>query len=203
MKIYDALIIGGGASGMSCALILGSAGEKDFVSSKNIGLIAHQRASHLDTALFNNVLGFEPGTRGKNLLSTGLGQIRKLYPQIEIIEKEKVLSVSREPEGIFSVISNKNQYNSKIVVLAVGYGQPFTIEGLNDYLEPHPRAKAEKNRVWLKNTDHLISEGLYVTGTLAGWRSQYAMACGSGAHVATDILTLWNNGEHVKVHDKI
>jgi membrane-bound inhibitor of C-type lysozyme len=29
------------------------------------------------------------------------------------------------------------------------------------------------------------------------------MASGSGAHVATDILTLWNNGKHTKVHDKI
>ena len=26
---------------------------------------------------------------------------------------------------------------------------------------------------------------------------------GSGANVATDILTLWNNGEHSQVHDKI
>ncbi len=38
---------------------------------------------------------------------------------------------------------------------------------------------------------------------LAGWRSQFAIASGSGAHVATDILTLWNDGKHVKVHDKI
>ena len=42
-----------------------------------------------------------------------------------------------------------------------------------------------------------------MAGTLAGWRSQFAMASGSGAHVATDILTLWNNGTHTKVHDKI
>jgi len=29
------------------------------------------------------------------------------------------------------------------------------------------------------------------------------MASGSGAHVATDILTLWNNGKQTKIHDKI
>ncbi len=29
------------------------------------------------------------------------------------------------------------------------------------------------------------------------------IASGSGAHVATDILTLWNGGKDVKVHDKI
>ena len=32
---------------------------------------------------------------------------------------------------------------------------------------------------------------------------QLAIAAGSGASVATDILTLWNNGEHSQVHDKI
>ena len=51
--------------------------------------------------------------------------------------------------------------------------------------------------------DHVIEEGLYVAGTLAGWRSQFAIASGSGAQVATDILTLWNGGKHTKVHDKI
>ena len=50
---------------------------------------------------------------------------------------------------------------------------------------------------------HLIEKNLYVAGTLAGWRSQFAIASGSGAHVATDILTLWNDGKHAKVHDKI
>ena len=48
-----------------------------------------------------------------------------------------------------------------------------------------------------------MAPGLYVAGSLAGWRSQFAIACGSGAQVATDILTLWNGGEDVKVHDKV
>ena len=74
---------------------------------------------------------------------------------------------------------------------------------MEPYIKPHPRAKTEKERIWLQNDNHLIEDGLYVAGTLAGWRSQFAIASGSGAHVATDILTLWNNGEHVKVHDKV
>ena len=79
----------------------------------------------------------------------------------------------------------------------------MTIKGLKQYIEPHPRAAIEKDCIWLKNTDHLIEENLYVAGTLAGWRSQFSIASGSGAHVAIDILTLWNNGKHTKVHDKI
>ena len=48
-----------------------------------------------------------------------------------------------------------------------------------------------------------IGSGTPVTGTLAGWRSQLAIAAGSGAAVATDILTLWNNGEQTHSHDSI
>ena len=41
----------------------------------------------------------------------------------------------------------------------------------------------------------------YVIGTLAGCRSQLTIAAGSGAAVATDLLTLWNEGVPVQVHD--
>ena len=44
-------------------------------------------------------------------------------------------------------------------------------------------------------------EGVYVIGTLAGCRSQLTIAAGSGAAVATDLLTLWNEGVPVQVHD--
>lgn len=200
--MFDAMIIGGGTSGLSCALILGSAKEKTFAKDKKIGIIVHQRASHLQEALLNNVLGISENTMGKSVLENGKKKLRAQYPHINQIDKEKVFKLNRLDDG-FLVETNKNTYTSKIVVIAVGYSDLITIEGLEKYIEPHPRAKAEKNRIWLKNTDHLIENGLYVTGTLAGWRSQFAIAAGSGAQVATDILTLWNNGEHTKVHDKI
>ncbi|WP_298550610.1 NAD(P)/FAD-dependent oxidoreductase [uncultured Algibacter sp.] len=200
--MYDALIIGGGAAGMSCALVLGSAKPKAFATNKVIGIITHQKTSHLQTALFNNVLGLAPGTTGTSILENGKKQLSNLYPHIEQIKNEKVLEVSKS-DNYFEVRTNKNTYQSKIVIIAVGYTNLMTIKGLEQYIEPHPRAAIEKHRIWLKNTDHLIEKNLYVTGTLAGWRSQFSMASGSGAHVATDILTLWNGGKHTKVHDKI
>lgn len=199
---FDALIIGGGAAGLSCALILGSAKNKPFAKGKNIGIVTHQKTSHLQNALFNNVLGLQPGTLGSNILEDGKAQLVNLYPHISQLEKEKVTAIENQLEG-FKVTTNKNTYLSKIVVIAVGYTNLFTIKGLESYIEPHPRAAIEKNRIWLKNTDHLIEKNLYVAGTLAGWRSQFAMACGSGSHVATDILTLWNGGKQTKIHDKI
>ncbi|MDO5978551.1 NAD(P)/FAD-dependent oxidoreductase [Flavivirga spongiicola] len=200
--MYNALIIGGGAAGLSCALVLGSAKNKSFAKDKRIGIITHQKTSHLQTALFNNVLGLTPETTGISILKSGKKQLTNLYPHVNQIENEKVLELSKS-EGIFKIKTNKNTYMAKIVVIAVGYTNLMTIKGLEHHMEPHPRTAIEKNRIWLKNTDHLIEENLYVAGTLAGWRSQFAIASGSGSHVATDILTLWNGGKDTKVHDKV
>ncbi|MCC8359689.1 FAD-dependent oxidoreductase [Salinimicrobium sediminilitoris] len=199
---FDALIVGGGAAGLSCALLLGSALSKPFCADKRVGIIAHQRASHLSSALLNNVLGVPAGSAGKDILSSGVQQLETLYPEVEIIQKEKVLKMTFS-EGKFQILTNKNSYTSSIVVLATGYAKPFTIDGLEEYLVPHKKSKPSKDRVQLSNMDHFVKPGLYVAGSLAGHRSQYAIACGSGAAVATDILTLWNDGEQTKVHDKL
>ncbi|MFV0539647.1 MAG: FAD-dependent oxidoreductase [Aestuariibaculum sp.] len=199
--MFDVLIIGGGAAGMSCALVLGSAHKKEYVQHRRIGIIVHQKSSHLQTALFNNVLGLPPNTTGISILNQGKQQLADLYPHVKQIEHEKVLEISKA-DTVFMVKTNKLAYKAKIVVVAAGYTELLRIKGLEPYIEPHPRSAAEKNRIWLKNTDHLIEKNLYVAGTLAGWRSQFAIASGSGAHVATDILTLWNDGKHTKIHDK-
>ena len=200
--MFDVLIVGGGAAGLSCALVLGSAKEKVFAKNKRIGIIMHQRSSQLASALLNNALGIEAGTNGQSILEKGKLQLRNLYPHVEQIEGEKVVNISKSTEG-FEIKTNKSTYNSKLVVIAIGYTHLFSVKGLENFIEPHPRAPKEKGHIWLKNNNHLIEDGLYVAGTLAGWRSQFAIASGSGAQVATDILTLWNNGIHTKVHDKL
>ncbi|MFH4964704.1 NAD(P)-binding domain-containing protein [Gaetbulibacter sp. M235] len=200
--MFNVLIIGGGAAGLSCALVLGSAKKITIAENKKIGIITHQKTSDLQNALFNNVLGLTPGTTGTSILNDGKKQLANLYPHVEQIDNEKVSEIIKV-DNKFQVKTNKNSYNADIVIIAVGYTNLMTIKGLETYIEAHPRAAKEKNRIWLKNTDHLIEDGLYVAGTLAGWRSQFAIASGSGAQVATDILTLWNGGKHIKVHDKI
>ena len=200
--MLDVLIIGAGAAGMSCGLVLGSANNRSYVLNKKIAMVTHQKTSHLQTALFNNVLGVSPGTTGASILKSGKKQLKDLYPHITQIENEKVCEIIKS-SNYFEILTNKSRYKAKIVVVAVGYTNLITINGLEDYIEPHPRTEKEKNKIWLKNINHLVTKNLYVAGTLAGWRSQFAIASGSGAHVATDILTLWNNGKHTKVHDKI
>ncbi|HSD14065.1 MAG TPA: FAD-dependent oxidoreductase [Flavobacterium sp.] len=200
--MFDVLIIGGGVSGVSCALILGSAHKKAFASDKPIGIIAHQKASSLQDAIFHNAYGIPNGKLGSELLTESTQHLAEIYPHVQQIEDEKVMEVRGE-KGNFTVITNKNSYTSKNIVVAIGSSNLFAIEGLMHYIEPHKKSLAEKNRIQLRNTDHKVAEGIYVCGTLAGHRSQLSIAAGSGAAVATDILVLWNDGIETHSHDSI
>lgn len=200
--MFDVLIIGGGVSGMSCALVLGSAVKKTFATDKKIGLIAHQKNSSLQDAVFFNAYGIPSGKLGSELLEESKQHLANDYPHVKQILDEKVLRVERA-QDIFTICTNKNSYTSKIIVVAIGAGNPFVIEGLDKYVIPHQKTNPEKNRIQLKNVDHKVADGIYVTGTLAGWRSQLAIASGSGAAVATDILTIWNNNIPVQIHDSL
>jgi len=200
--MFDVLIIGGGVSGVSCALVLGSAHKKAFAQDKKIGIITHQKISSLQEALFNNAYGIPAGKLGSELLTESLEQLQNLYPHVEQIENEKVLKIEGDYPN-FNVITNKNSYQTKTIVVGIGSANTFAIEGLMHFVEPHKKAIAEKQRIQLKNDDHKVAEGIYVAGTLAGHRSQLAIAAGSGAAVATDILTLWNDGISSQAHDSI
>jgi thioredoxin reductase len=181
---------------------LGSAKNKSFVSDKRIGIFTHQKTSSLQEALFNNAYGIPPGKLGSELLEESTEHLSKAYPHITQIPGEKVLKIEGEfPE--FTVITNKNSYQTKTIVIGIGSANSFAIDGLMHYVEPHQKSLPEKQRIQLKNSDHKVAEGIYVIGTLAGWRSQLAIAAGSGAAVATDILTLWNDGVQTHAHDSI
>ena len=199
---FDTLIIGGGVAGMQCALVLGSGLKKPYAANKKVGVIIHQRSSHLQNALFNNVLGLPSGTLGTDVLTAGKKQLTKNYPNVSQIDHEKVISITIQ-NNFHIVQTNKNEYKTQVIVIALNYAKPFLIKGLEAYLEPHQRAKVSKDRIQLRNENYLVTERVYVCGTLSGCRSQFAIAAGSGASVATDILTLWNNGEHSQVHDKV
>ncbi len=200
--MYDVLIVGGGVAGISCALVLGSAVKKPFVADKRIAILTHQKGSSLQNALFNNAYGIPPGKTGAELLAESVENLRNLYPHVVQIPNEKVLKVEGV-DGNFTITTNKSTYKAKLLVIAVGYANTFMIEGLMQYVIPHDKSNPDKNRIQLANEDHKVADGIYVAGNLAGWRSQLAIAAGSGASVATDILTLWNDGGHAMSHDKV
>ncbi len=197
---FDVLIVGGGVSGMSCALVLGSAKNKPFASKKKIGIFTHQKSSALQEAVFNNAYGISPGKLGSELLVESKIHLSETYPHIIQIPEEKILKIEGEYLD-FTVTSNKNTYKTQYIIVGIGSANTFDIEGLNQFVVPHQKALAEKQRVQLRNIDHKVIEGIYVIGTLAGCRSQLTIAAGSGAAVATDLLTIWNEGIPVQVHD--
>ncbi len=200
--MFDLLIIGGGVAGVSCALVLGSAKNKLFMGEKKIGIIAHQKTSSLQNAVFNNAYGIKPGTLGSLLLTESIENLHHLYPHIIQIEHEKVIEIKGHYNN-FEIITNKNIYQAKNILVAIGYSNTFDIKGLMPFVIAHQKAEPQKLRIQLQNLDHLVSPGIYVAGTLAGWRSQLAIAAGSGAAVATDLLTTWNQGNPTQSHDKI
>lgn len=199
--MFDVLIIGGGVAGVSCALVLGSAYKKPFVSDKKIGVFMHQKGSMLQDAVFYNAYGIAQGAKGSELLDQSKEHLA-LYSHIQQIENEKIIEIVRHAD-YFEVISNRNTYTTKILVVATNSSQTFDIKGLMEYVIPHKKSLAQKNRIQLQNEDHLVADNIYVAGTLAGHRSQLAIAAGSGAAVATDILTLWNNGIETHSHDSL
>jgi heterodisulfide reductase subunit A-like polyferredoxin len=200
--MFDVLIIGGGVSGVSCALIIGSALKRPYAEGKKAGIFTHQKASSLQNGLYNNAYGIPAGTTGQQLLEGSLEHLAALYPEVEQLPNEKVMNVEGTA-GNFTVTTNKGTYQAKIVVVAIGSAGSFDFEGLMQYVIPNKKALPEKNRIQLANEDHLVAPGLYAAGTLAGQRSQLAIAAGSGASVGTDILTLWNDGKPTQYHDSV
>ncbi|MCR5860711.1 NAD(P)/FAD-dependent oxidoreductase [Flavobacterium sp. J372] len=198
--MFDVLIIGGGAAGVSCALVLGSSLKKPYAEGKKVGIFTHQKASALQDGLYNNVYGIAPGTLGKDIMAQSLAHLSGTYPDVVQLPGEKVMKVEGTA-GNFTIITNKGDYKARIIVVAVGSAATFDIAGLTEYIIPHKKALPEKNRIQLKNEDHLVADGIYVAGTLAGERSQLSIAAGSGAAVATDIMTLWNSGTQSQHHD--
>ena len=124
---------------ISAALVIGSGLKKPFAIDKKVGIIMHQRSSHLQNALFNNVLGLPPGKFGSDILTEGKKQLADLYPKVSQIEKEKVIAVTIDKEG-YQITTNKNTYFSKTVIIALNYAKPFPIKGLESYIIPHKKA---------------------------------------------------------------
>lgn len=200
--MFDVLIIGGGVSGVSTALIIGSALKRPYAEDKKVAILTHQKASALQDGVYNNAYGIKPGTLGSELLESSLNHLATLYPEVEQLPNEKVMKVEGSA-GNFTVTTNKGEYSAKMLVVATGNAPAAAIEGFEEYTEPHKKSLPEKNRIQLRNNDHLVTEGLYVAGTLAGQRSQLSIAAGSGASVGTDIISLWNEGKPTQYHDSI
>lgn len=195
MERYSVIIIGGGVSGLSCAITLGSAETKLETISENKILVIDSGESHLKKAQLYNVAGVEEGTKGLELLNS-LSKRAEAYKNVSILD-DTVLSVEGEKDN-FTVKTETHTFTANIVVFANGM-QTIDVEGIGAPVVDHIRAPRPK-MLMIENNYGVISEGKYVTGCAAGASSMFSTAAGYGAQTATDIISSWID-KYTVIHD--
>ncbi len=111
MKIKEAIIIGGGPAGISCAIQLTRYDFEPLILEKsNLGGLL------LNANYLENYPGFPEGIKGENLIELLKEQLKKY--KIKVLFEEVVKLVSKK--DFFEVVTNKSSYFSRFIVVASG-----------------------------------------------------------------------------------
>ncbi len=193
---YDVAIVGGGASGLSCALTLVSARGRGWQWAEGRRYIVFDTDnSDLKKALLRNVPGLD------TMLGTELLQkIREQIDQWGGVDflQEEVKSIQKKEEGFELRTASGKSFTADYVVLAGGF-HSFNIEGLQVEVVENPKSP-KPGRVMIKHKDFEVDKNLFVTGTLAGLSSHFTSCAGSGVEVAIEILSRFA-GKRIVIHD--
>ncbi|MEJ5338992.1 MAG: FAD-dependent oxidoreductase [Aquificaceae bacterium] len=193
---YDVIIVGGGASGLACALTLASARGRGWQWAEGRRyLLFDTEGSDLRKAFLKNVPGIDH-IAGTELLKKIRRQIEE-WGGVDFIQEE-VIRVERRGEA-FEVESRSGRtFLSGYVVLAGGF-HSFSIKGLEIELLENPKSP-KPGRVMIKHKDYEVDRNLFVAGTLAGLSSHFTSCAGSGVEVAVEILSRFA-GKRIVIHD--
>ncbi len=193
---YDVAIVGGGASGLSCALTLVSARGRGWQWAEGRRYIVFDTDnSDLKKALLRNVPGLD------TMLGTELLQkIREQIDQWGGVDflQEEVKSIWKKEEGFELQTTSGKSFTADYVVLAGGF-HSFNIEGLQVEVVENPKSP-KPGRVMIKHKDFEVDKNLFVAGTLAGLSSHFTSCAGSGVEVAIEILSRFA-GKRIVIHD--
>ncbi|GBC88391.1 Thioredoxin reductase [bacterium HR13] len=193
---YHVVIVGGGASGLSCALMLASSRGRGWQWAEGRKyLLLDKGGSDLNKAYLKNVPGLDP-ILGKDLLERIRKQIQD-WGGVDILEEE-ARSISQE-NGMYTVnTSSGKSFTAEFLVLATGF-HGFNMEGLE--VEVVDNTKSPKpGRVMIRHKDFEVLPNLFVIGTLAGLSSHFTSCAGSGVEVACEILSRMA-GKRIVIHD--
>ena len=193
---YDVAIVGGGASGLSCALTLASSQNRGWQWAEGRKYVLFDTGeSDLNKAYLKNVPGVAP-TNGKDLLDVIKGQIEE-WGGVEIHQK-KVNKIEALEGAYVLTCEDGTKVGADYVVLACGF-HSFLIEGLPVEVVENPKSP-KPGRVMIKHKDFEALPNLFVVGTLAGLSSHFTSCAGSGVEVAIEILSRMA-GKRIVIHD--
>ncbi len=174
--MVDVLVIGAGPAGISAAIYARRAGASV--------LVLYNGESNLEKAhKIDNYYGFENGIDGKSLYQAGINQAKNL--EIDVKEEE-VLSIKKEND-IFIVEKEKDNYESKSVIIATG----------NKKLKPN-----------IKGIEELDGKGISYCAICDGffYRKKDVVVIGNGKFAIkeaddlkdiTNSITILTNGEEI------
>jgi thioredoxin reductase len=196
LSMYDVIIVGGGASGLACALTLASSRGRGWSWAEGrTYLVFDTGESDLHKAYLKNVPGVQPMT-GTQLLEVIREQIKD-WGGVEF-SNEKVVEIKKDGEVYKVYTETGKEYSAKYVVLAGGFKE-FSIKGLELEVVENPKSP-KPGRVMIKHKDFEAMPNLFVVGTLAGLSSHFTSCAGSGVEVAIEILSRMA-GKRIVIHD--
>ena len=183
------VVVGGGVSGMTCALFLARAGVASTVLDQN--------RSILKRGDLHNYPGVGP-VRGPDWL----GQLRSTiegFGRCRFVDG-RVAKVSAV-DGRFSVVGDRGTAEGDHLVIASGQVPTPFIEGLGletvEPVQPYVQTNIVVDR-WGRTS----VPGVLACGVVAGFPSQAVICAGSGANVAVGIVTALT-GELWVDHDEL
>lgn len=192
----DVLIIGGGVGGLACAMTLASAHGKAWFAGRTIAVVDDDQ-SDLAKARLRNAPGVPIGTLGTDVLEQMQSQV--VQYGVATVDRATVASVARTDVGWSATATCGRVWKSHTLVLATGFKR-WDIQGLPCTPTSHPRG-GKLDRIMLEHDGiYHLQHNLHVAGLLAGGSSQFAIAAGSGAQVAVEILSVWA-GKRTHIHD--
>jgi len=195
--MYDVIIIGGGAAGYGCALTLASVENTQAWAKDKKYLMIDNGKSDIFNASFFNLAGVPFGIGGDELYSNMQTQLSN-FKSCET-KNDAVTKIEKNGDT-FTIITEKETLNAKIVVIATGMHK-FEIDcDLTNVVEHTDVMKPGK--VALENSDNKIADNLYVAGLASGAKTMFAIANGEGVKVACEIFKLWT-GKSAVAHDTI